>query len=121
MNHYLAANKFPHTLVYFRANWNPNCTLTDQHITKLASENNGIQIIKVDSDVAHKIARNYSVKAEPEFVFCLYGDEVVRQIGPNFDGLKDKLNKMVTLGEQTELDIGNKWIPYGSRFEAYYQ
>jgi hypothetical protein len=37
MNHYLAANKFSHTLVYFRANWNPNCTLTDQHINKLAN------------------------------------------------------------------------------------
>jgi hypothetical protein len=37
MNHYLAANKFSHTLVYFRANWNPNCMLTDQHINKLAS------------------------------------------------------------------------------------
>ena len=38
LNHYLAANKFPHTLVYFRANWNPNCTLTDQHVNKLAAQ-----------------------------------------------------------------------------------
>lgn len=98
LNHYLAANKFPHTLVYFRANWNPNCTLTDQHINKLASEQGALQIVKVDSDVANKIARHYSVKAEPEFVFCLYGDEVIRQIGPNYDGLVDKFNKMVALG-----------------------
>jgi len=122
LNHYLAANKFAHTLVYFRANWNPNCTLTDQHINKLASEQNALQIIKVDSDVAHKIARHYSVKAEPEFVFCLYGDEVIRQIGPNFDGLVDKFNKMVKLGQQTDLSVGSaKWIPYGSRYQAYYE
>lgn len=72
--------------------------------------------------MAHKIARHYSVKAEPEFVFCLYGDEIVRQIGPNYDGLIDKYNKMVTLGEQSETIIGQeKWIPYGSRYQAYYQ
>ncbi len=63
MNQYLATNKFPHTLVYFRANWNPNCRLTDQHVQKLAAENGGLQMIKVDSDVAHKIARHYSVRA----------------------------------------------------------
>jgi hypothetical protein len=38
LNHYLAANRFAHTLVYFRANWNPNCTLTDQHVNKLAAQ-----------------------------------------------------------------------------------
>lgn len=117
----MEVNKFSHTLVYFRANWNPNCALTDQHINKLASENGSLQIIKVDSDVSHKIARHYSVKAEPEFVFCLYGDEVVRQIGPNYEGLVDKFNKMVNLGQTTELQTGDlKWIPYGSRYQAYY-
>jgi thiol-disulfide isomerase/thioredoxin len=102
MNHYLAANQFPHLLVYFRANWNPNCKLTDQHINKIASENGSLQVLTVDSDVAHKIARHYSVKAEPEFVYCLYGDEVIRQIGPNYEGLVDKYNKMVALGQHTE-------------------
>jgi hypothetical protein len=57
-----------------------------------------LEIIKVDSDVAPKIARHYGVKNEPEFVFCLYGDEVLRQIGPNQDGLTQKLDKMVKLG-----------------------
>ncbi len=63
MNHYLAANRFAHTLVYFRANWNPNCNLTDKHIQKIASENASLQVIKIDSDVASKIARHYSVRA----------------------------------------------------------
>lgn len=98
MNHFLAANQFPHTLVYFRANWNPNCTLTDNHIQKIASENQSLQIIKIDTDAANKIARHYSVRAEPEFVFCLNGDEVIRQIGPNYDGLVDKYNRLVALG-----------------------
>lgn len=61
----MASSKFSHTLVYFRANWNPNCTLTDQHINKLAADNADLQIIKVDSDTSSKIARHYSVKAEP--------------------------------------------------------
>ena len=29
LNEYLSKQKFDRTLVYFRANWNPNCTLTD--------------------------------------------------------------------------------------------
>jgi hypothetical protein len=37
MNKFLAVQKYSHTLVYFRANWNPNCILTDQHINQLAS------------------------------------------------------------------------------------
>mgnify|MGYP006925667402 CR=1 FL=1 len=29
---------------------------------------------------------------------------------------------MVALGQQTELTAGSsKWIPYGSRYQAYYQ
>ncbi len=32
----------------------------------------------------------------------------------------EKYNKMVALGEQSEVDA-KVWIPYGSRFEAYYQ
>ena len=61
-----------------------------------------LEIIKVDSDVAPKIARHYGVRSEPEFVFCLYGDEVLRQIGPNQSGLTEKLDKMVKLGAETE-------------------
>ena len=61
------------------------------------------------------------MKAEPEFVFCLYGDEVIRQIGPNYEGLVDKYNKMVEMGRTTDLGHEQKWIPYGSRFHAYYQ
>lgn len=29
---------------------------------------------------------------------------------------------MVTLGQQTELNVGqHKWIPYGSKYQAYYE
>jgi hypothetical protein len=55
-------------------------------------------------------------------VFCLYGDEVLRQIGPNYDGLVDKYSKMVALGQYTNVGHGeSKWIPYGSRYQAYYE
>ena len=107
--------------MYFRANWNPNCTLTDTHINKFASENPSMQIIKVDSDVSPKIAKHYSVKAEPEFVFCLYGDQIIRQIGPNYDGLVDKNGKMDEMTESVDIPDGNdKWVPYGSRYAAFY-
>ena len=56
-------------------------------------------------------------------MFCLYGDEVIRQIGPNYQGLEDKLQKMVKLGEESDDDgvgIDQKWVPYGARFERYY-
>lgn len=55
-------------------------------------------------------------------MFCLYGDEVIRQIGPNYEGLVDKFNKTVELGANSELIPGKeKWIPYGSRYQAYYE
>ncbi len=34
----------------------------------------------------------------------------------------DKYNKMVSLGQNTELTPGQlKWLPYGSRYHAYYE
>lgn len=120
MNHHLAANQFSYTLVYFRANWNPNCALTDQHISEFASENPEVHCIKVDSDVAPKIAKHYGVRAEPEFVFCFYGDEVIRQIGPNKDGLKEKTTKMEQLSYNPEFQaLESKWVPYGQKYETY--
>lgn len=65
LNKYLEINKFPNTLVYFRANWNPQCQESDQDIQKFASKYSGYQVIRVDSDAAPKIAKHYSVRAEP--------------------------------------------------------
>lgn len=61
------------SVVYFRANWNPQCDQSDKDIEKFALNNGGISVFKIDSDVSPKIAKHYGVKAEPEFVFCLYG------------------------------------------------
>ena len=123
LNSHLNKNKFSHVLVYFRSNWNPQCEITDQHIVDIASENRFLEVIKVDSDVSPKIARHYAIRTEPEFVFCLYGDEVIRQIGPNYAGLKQKLDKMVKLGAETDTEYlahHERWSPYGTRFEKYY-
>jgi hypothetical protein len=46
-----------------------------------------LEVIKINSDISPKIAYHYSVTAEPEFVFCLYGDDFIRQIGVNYNGL----------------------------------
>lgn len=55
-------------------------------------------------------------------MFCLNGDEVIRQIGPNFDALVDKYEKMVAVGKLEEAgDQHKKWIPYGSSYQAYYE
>lgn len=121
MNEYLQVQKHPLTVVYFRANWNPQCRDTDKHAEKLAANNGGIQVIRVDSDVAPKIAKHYAVKYEPEFVFCLYGDEVVRQIGPSYQNLESKLSQVSTLAQETDLgDFDDKWVPYGTNFQVYY-
>jgi thioredoxin-like negative regulator of GroEL len=74
-------------LVYFTAKWNPACSITDEHINMLAKSYDQIEIVKIDSDEAPKIAKHYHVRAEPEFIFCLNGDEIVRQTGPNKEGL----------------------------------
>ena len=84
LNEYLSFVKHPHTVVYFRANWNPNCSQSDKDAEALAANHPHLDVIRIDSDVCPKIAKHYSVKAEPEFVFCLYGDEVLRQIGANY-------------------------------------
>lgn len=65
LNKFLTNNKFSNTLVYFRANWNPQCQETDKDIQKFAAKFPGYQVIRVDSDAAPKIARHYSVRAEP--------------------------------------------------------
>ena len=88
LNGYLALHKPTHTVVYFRASWNPNCRQSDRDAEKLAATHPHLQIVKVDTDLAPKIAKHYAVKAEPEFVFCLHGDEVLRQIGVNYEGLE---------------------------------
>lgn len=88
LNTHLLQKQYAHVLVYFRSSWNPQCEITDQHLNNLAAKNRFLEIIKVDSDVSPKIARHYAVRTEPEFVFCLYGDEVLRQIGPNEEGLQ---------------------------------
>lgn len=87
LNSFLLTNKFPHLLVYFRAAWNPQCVESDKHIQHMAATHRFLEIVTVDSDVAPKIARHYAVKSEPEFVFCLSGDEVIRQRGLNLAGL----------------------------------
>lgn len=105
MNQHLLKHKYVHSLIYFRASWNPQCIIADQQLNQLAASNRFLEIIKVDADTSPKIARHYSVRTEPEFVFCLYGDEVLRQIGPNEKGLQDKVDKMVKLG--LEMDSEN--------------
>lgn len=54
-------------------------------------------------------------------MFCLYGDEVLRQIGPNYSGLLDKVKKMDELSTSANLHLfRDKWVPYGTSFEHYY-
>ncbi len=62
MNTHLLKNKYTHLLVYFRSSWNPQCDITDQHITQLAGENRFLEVIKVDSDLAPKIVKHYGVR-----------------------------------------------------------
>jgi thiol-disulfide isomerase/thioredoxin len=107
-------------IVYFTAKWNPYCRITDEHIGELAAAFQQVEIVKVDSDVAPKIARHYLVKAEPEFVFCLNGDELIRQTGPNKEGLVEKCRAMLEMGDREDLPA-NKWTPFGAKFEAYYK
>lgn len=119
LNAHLAKQQYAHTLVYFRASWNPQCEIADQQLNQLAAKNRFLEVIKVDSDIAPKIARHYQARTEPEFIFCLFGDEVLRQIGPNEEGLETKLSKMVKLGEESDgeqLAPSHRWMPYGTRF-----
>lgn len=53
---------------------------------------------------------------------CLYGDEFVRQIGPNLSGLKHKLETSVKAAQDADLkDMPIQWNPYGTAFEQYYK
>lgn len=119
LNQYLEDNRFPINLLYFRASWNPMCTHADSHIWAL-TQKYPIDVQRVDSDMARKIADYYGVRAEPEFVFCLYGDEIVRQIGVNMDGLEDKYLKVRKLQQKMEKEDA-VWGRYGNRFEAFYK
>ena len=39
LNAFLLKNQFSHTLVYFRASWNPQCEIADQQLNNLAAKN----------------------------------------------------------------------------------
>lgn len=120
MNSYLRTNRPAQNIVYFRANWNPQCQESDKEIIRVATENPGLDIIKIDSDAAPKIAKHYAVKAEPEFVFCLFGDEVIRQIGLNPQGLNEKIEKVEKLGREVDLsDIKERWTEYGTSYKVF--
>ena len=88
LNSHLSKHRYPHVMVYFRSSWNPECDVADQQVNRFASENRHVEVIKIDSDLSPKIVNHYSVRSEPEFVFCMLGDEVTRQIGPNYQGLE---------------------------------
>lgn len=63
LNTHLDKERSTHTLVYFRASWNPQCEVSDQQLNQLAANNKFLQVIKVDSDVSPKIARHYGVRS----------------------------------------------------------
>ena len=50
MNEYLTMHKLPMTVVYFRSKWNPQCDQADKDAQKLAMNDAGINVIKIDSD-----------------------------------------------------------------------
>lgn len=56
-------------------------------------------------------------------MFCLYGDELLRQIGRDYEGLEKKYNKMQKFAaEATDLTtIHDKWVPYGTTYKVYYE
>lgn len=99
-------------MVYFTARWNPACSLVRQHVQLVNQAFDKIEIVEIDSDVAPKTAKHYNVRAQPEFVLCLNGDEILRQTGPNKDGLLQKCKKMVEISQQS----ADKWVPYGKNF-----
>lgn len=122
MNKYLKVNKPCQYVVYFRANWNPQCQEADKHAAQLAASHGNLEVIQIDTDEAPKIANHYRVKAEPEFVFCLYGDEAVRQIGLNYNGLEDKIQKMDQLAQTEDLKLlDNVWVEYGQSYKSFYE
>lgn len=62
LNEYLLVQKFPINILYFRAAWNPACILTDDHIRQFIATHK-TEVIRVDSDVAPKIAQHYGIRS----------------------------------------------------------
>ena len=62
LNEYLNVQKFPINLLYFRATWNPACVLTDEHVRQFV-QSHSLEVVRVDSDVAPKIANHYGVRS----------------------------------------------------------
>ena len=65
LNAHLSKHRFSHVLVYFRSTWNPQCEITDQHVDRLVSQHRFLEVVKVDSDLAPKIAKHYGARSEP--------------------------------------------------------
>lgn len=42
------------------------------------------------------------IKYEPEIVLCLYGDEVTRHVGVDYDNLRKRLQRVMKLPESVD-------------------
>jgi thioredoxin-like negative regulator of GroEL len=51
LNEFLATSKPVHSLVYFRASWNPLCKKTDLELEEVANRNRHWNIASVDMDL----------------------------------------------------------------------
>jgi hypothetical protein len=51
----------------------------------------------------------------------MYGDEIVRHIGLNLEGLKNKIKQIENLANSTNPRQYNQtWVPYGTGFRAQF-
>ena len=84
-------------MVYFVAKWNPACKMADEDVKYVSEKYPQITLIKIDCDTSPQVKEHYSVRAEPQFIFCFYGDQVIRQTGSNKEKLLEKAEMMMEI------------------------
>ena len=50
----------------------------------------------------------------------MYGDEVTRHVGVDYDNLRSRLERVMRLPHTIDFEGLDKWMPFGTVSNAYY-
>ena len=91
---HMDATRPVYSCLYFTAAWNPACKKIEADYERLCSEYPQFNHIRVDCDAQPKIKLYFDARVEPQFLVLVNGGEIHRQIGYDFEKLKDNFDKI---------------------------
>uniref|UniRef100_A0A1I7UZ66 Thioredoxin domain-containing protein n=1 Tax=Caenorhabditis tropicalis TaxID=1561998 RepID=A0A1I7UZ66_9PELO len=90
----LEERKSAPVILYFKAEWNRDCTCLHEPVETTASNySDHIPIVSIDIDACPDVALQYSVKTTPHFKLLVQGVEEHSFTGKNLKSLQEMVTK----------------------------